>query len=122
MFGFIHTNFGYTPPLQNTPVSANFGIVNANVNALGQPDPQLGGGALIGGFNSQLEYTGDYGPYEVPQNTWQTADNMSWVKGKHNLKFGANILRRQVELLPSADRQGLLQPVRQRTVPQRHRL
>jgi Carboxypeptidase regulatory-like domain len=95
-FGFIHTDFGYTPPLQSTPVSANFGIVNANVNALGQPDPQLGGGALIGGNGSQLEYTGDYGPYQVPQNTWQTADNISWVKGKHNMKFGANILRRQV--------------------------
>ena len=94
--GFIHTDFGFTPPFQNEALSASFGIVNANVNALGQPDPQLGGGALIGGFNSQLEYTGDYGPYEVPQNTWQFADNLSWVKGKHNLKFGANILRRQV--------------------------
>ncbi len=96
-FGFIHTDFGYSPPFQNEPVSANLGIVNANVNALGQPDPQLGGGALIGGYNSQLEYTGDYGPYQVPQNTWQTADNLSWVKGKHNMKFGANILRRQVD-------------------------
>jgi hypothetical protein len=96
-FGFIRTDYGYTPPFQNVPLSANLGIVNANVNALGQPDPQLGGGALIGGFNSQLEYTGDYGPYEVPQNTWQTADNLSWVKGKHNLKFGVNILRRQVD-------------------------
>ena len=95
-FGFIRTNFGYIPPFQSEPVSANLGIVNANVNALGQPDPQLGGGALIGGFNSQLEYTGDYGPYQVPQNTWQYADNLSWVKGKHNMKFGFNVLRRQV--------------------------
>ncbi len=95
-FGFIRTNFGYIPPFFSEPVSANFGIVNANVNALGQPDPQLGGGALIGGYNSQLEYTGDYGPYQVPQNTWQTADNISWVRGKNNFKFGFNILRRQV--------------------------
>ena len=95
-FGFIRTDFGYTPPLFNEPVSANLGIVNANVNALGVLDPQLFGGALIGGFNSQLEYTGDYGPYQVPQNTWQTADNVSWVKGKNNFKFGFNILRRQV--------------------------
>jgi hypothetical protein len=94
--GFIHTNFGYTPPFFNEPVSANFGIVNANVNANNVLDPQLFGGALIGGFNSQLEYTGDYGPYQVPQNTWQYADNVSWVKNKHNFKFGANILRRQV--------------------------
>ena len=93
---FIHTNFGYTPPFFGEPVSANLGIVNANVNANGVLDPQLFGGALIGGFNSQLEYTGDYGPYQVPQNTWQFADNVSWVKGKHNFKFGFNILRRQV--------------------------
>ncbi len=70
-FGFIHDSFGYTPPFNNEPLSANLGIVNANVNALGQPDPELGGGALIGGYNSQLEYTGDYGPYLVPQDTWQ---------------------------------------------------
>jgi Carboxypeptidase regulatory-like domain/TonB-dependent Receptor Plug Domain len=95
-FGFIHTDFGYTPPLDSIPVSANLGIVNANVNAAGQPDPLLGGGALIGGFNTQLEYTGDYGPYDVPQDSWQEADNLSWVKGKHTMKFGANIIRRQV--------------------------
>ena len=96
-FGFIHTDFGYTPPLINQPVSANLGIVNANVNANGALDPQLFGGALIGGFASQLEYTGDYGLYTVPQSTWQTADNISWVKGKNNFKFGFNILRRQVD-------------------------
>ncbi len=96
-FGFIHTQFGYTPPFDSIPLSANLGIVNANVDGNGNPDPQLGGGALIGGFNNQLEYTGDYGPYLVPQDTWQEADNLSWVKGKHTLKFGANILRRQVD-------------------------
>jgi len=95
-FGFIRTDYGYTPPFFNVPLSQSLGIVNANVNALGQLDPQLFGGALIGGFNNQLEYTGDFGPYQVPQNTWQTADNLSWNKGQHNLKFGANILRRQV--------------------------
>ena len=96
-FGFIHDSFGYTPPFQNEPLSANLGIVNANVNALGEPDPELGGGALIGGFNSQLEYTGDYGLYQVPQDTWQETDNLSWVHGKHSMKFGANIIRRQVD-------------------------
>ena len=119
--GFIHTDFGYTPPFQNEALSASFGIVNANVNALGQPDPQLGGGALIGGFNSQLEYTGDYGPYQVPQNTWQFADNLSWVKGKHNMKFGANILRRQVNFFRPLTGKGYFNHVRQWTVAQHHR-
>ena len=34
-FGFIHTFFAYTPPFDNVPLSANLGIVNANVNAQG---------------------------------------------------------------------------------------
>jgi hypothetical protein len=54
--GFQRTFLGYTPPYDNVPLSANLGIPNANTS------PLLGGGALIGGFNSQLEYTGDYGP------------------------------------------------------------
>ena len=96
-FGFIHDSFGYIPPFGNVPLSQNLGILNANTNALGQLDPELGGGALIGGYNSQLEYTGDYGTYLVPQDSWQESDNLSWVRGKHTMKFGANIIRRQVD-------------------------
>jgi len=91
-FGWIKTQFGYTPPFDNVPLSANLGIPNANTSSV------LGGGALIGGFNDQLEYTGDYGPYIVPEQTWQFSDNVSWVKGNHTFKFGASILRRQVNL------------------------
>ncbi|HWR14883.1 MAG TPA: TonB-dependent receptor [Terriglobales bacterium] len=91
-FGWIHTEIGYTPPMQDQAVSANLGIPNANTL------PILGGGALIGGWNNELEYTGDYGPYIVPQQTWQFSDTLSWVKGKHTLKLGATILRRQVNL------------------------
>ena len=28
-------------------------------------------------------------PQGTVQNTYQAVDNLSWVKGKHNLKFGA---------------------------------
>lgn len=91
-FGWVRTKFGYTPPFNNTPLSANLGIPNANTT------PVLGGGALIGGFNDQLEYTGDYGPYLVPEQTWQYSDSMSYVKGAHTFKFGASVLRRQVNL------------------------
>ena len=119
--GFIHTSYGYTPPLQNIPFPYNLGIQNANTNAAGQLDPELGGGALIGGNGSQLEYTGDYGPYLVPQNTWQVTDNLSWVKGKHTFKFGADIIRRQVDFfrpltgkgffdMLAATRQAVLEP------------
>ncbi|HTP85543.1 MAG TPA: TonB-dependent receptor [Bryobacteraceae bacterium] len=90
--GFQRTFLGYTPPYDNVPLSANLGIPNANTS------PLLGGGALIGGYNSQLEYTGDYGPYLVPENTYQVAETMTWIKGTHSFKFGGNFIRRQVNL------------------------
>ena len=91
-FAWIRSRLGYTPPFDNVPLSQNLGIPNANTSAT------LGGGALIGGNNSQIEYTGDYGPYLVPEQTWQVNDGFSWIKGNHTLKFGANLIRRQVNL------------------------
>lgn len=87
-----HLRFGYEPPFGNEPISANLGIVNAN------RDASLGGGALIGGYNGQLEYTGDYGPYRVPQDTYQVVDSISWVKGDHTIKFGGTMVKRIVQL------------------------
>lgn len=84
--------YGYTPPFFDTPVSANLGIPNAN------RDSSLGGGALIGGYNGQLEYTGDFGPYIVPQDTYQIVDSLSYSTGDHTFKFGGTILRRDVAL------------------------
>ncbi len=91
-FSFSRIKYGYLPPFQDQPLSANLGIANANTS------PLLGGGALIGGYNNQLEYTGDFGPYLVPQNTWQVADTVSWVRAQHSLKFGFTVIRRQVNL------------------------
>lgn len=90
--GFIRVFYGYSPPFQGQTISADLGIPNANTS------PLLGGGALIGGFNDQLEYTGDFGPFLVPQNTYQVADTLSVIYGPHNFRFGANIIRRQVNL------------------------
>jgi hypothetical protein len=91
-FGWIYTKFGYTPPFDSVPLSKQLGIPNANTLSI------LGGGALIGGYNNQIEYTGDYGPYLVPQQTWQFSDGLSWVKKNHTFKFGGQIVRRQVNL------------------------
>lgn len=84
--------FGYAPPFQNERLSASLGIPGAN------PVPELGGGALIGGFNNQLEYTGDFGPYLIPQNTYQISDVVSYTTGNHTLRFGGTIIRRDVNL------------------------
>lgn len=84
--------FGYEPPFGDQNVSSALGIVNAN------RDSSLGGGALIGGYNGQLEYTGDYGAYRVPQKTYQIVDSISYTTGNHIVKFGGTALRREVEL------------------------
>ncbi|HEX8250297.1 MAG TPA: TonB-dependent receptor [Pyrinomonadaceae bacterium] len=84
--------YGYTPPFFDTPISAQLGIPNAN------RDASLGGGALIGGYNGQLEYTGDFGPYIVPQDTYQIVDSISYTTGNHTFKIGGTILRRDVAL------------------------
>jgi hypothetical protein len=91
-FNFLRVFYGYAPPFQDIPISANLGIANANTSSL------LGGGALIGGFNGQIEYTGDFGPFLVPQNSYQYSDIVSITKGQHNFRLGANIIRRQVNL------------------------
>ncbi len=83
-------NYGYMPPMYGQYVSKDLGIVNANINQ------QTTGGALIGGWAGELTYTGDYGLYAVPQNTYEVNDSVSWSRGKHSLKFGGTFIRREV--------------------------
>ena len=71
-------------------IQENLGIVNANINQ------ETTGGALIGGWKGNLEYTGDYGLYAVPQNTYEVNDSVSWSHGTHTLKFGGTFIRRDV--------------------------
>lgn len=101
--GYVRSFLGYQPPFGSIPLSQQLGIPNANTN------PLLGGGALIGNSGSQLSYTGDYGDYFVPENTYQIADNVSWVKGRHTIKVGANILWRQVAFFNAIAGKGFFQ-------------
>jgi hypothetical protein len=91
-FGYVRTTYGYTPPFASTPICTQLGIPNCNNSA------NLGGIALIGGYNTQIEYTGDYGPYLVPQTSYDWNDSVTWNKGNHTLKAGASIIRRQLNL------------------------
>ena len=88
--GYNRYTFTNAPVDSGTPISANLGIVNANRNA------NLGGGALIGGNGNLLEYTGDYGLYAVPENSYQLLDSVTYTHGRHSFKFGANAIRRDV--------------------------
>jgi Carboxypeptidase regulatory-like domain len=99
-FGYARPEFAYVNPDEGAPISANLGIVNANRT------PLLGGGALIGGSNSQLEYTGDGGPYSVPEKTFQFLDSVSYTRGKNIFKAGANIIRREVDFFQGNDSKG----------------
>jgi hypothetical protein len=93
-------NYGYTPPMYGDYVSKNLGIQNANINM------ETTGGALIGGWKGNLEYTGDYGLYAVPQNTYELNDAVSWNKGQHSFKFGGTFIRRQVEFFNPQEGKG----------------
>lgn len=87
--------YAYEPPMGDIPVSRNLGFIWSN------PDPLRYGGVAIGNWQGDIngpgaEYTGDGGPYTVPQNTFQVTDTLTWVKNDHVFKFGASFLRRQV--------------------------
>ncbi|MFY9852319.1 MAG: carboxypeptidase regulatory-like domain-containing protein, partial [Terracidiphilus sp.] len=115
-FGYTHTfsptivneahiaynrdNYGYQPPDYGLDVSSDLGIANANINQ------ETTGGALIGGWKGNLEYTGDYGLYAVPQNTYEVNDSVSWVRGTHTLKFGGTLIRRQTEFFNPQEGKG----------------
>ncbi len=90
LIGYNRDDFGYQPPFYGDPLSADLGIVNANRNI------ETSGGALIGG-NNGIDYTGDYGLYAVPQNTYEISDTLNWEHGNHSLKFGATGIMRNME-------------------------
>lgn len=89
--GFVRTYYGFLNPNNATPICTQIGIVNCNT-------PLLGGIALIGGYNNQIQYTGDFGPYLIPQTGYNANDALTWSKGRHTAKFGGNIIRRQLNL------------------------
>jgi hypothetical protein len=89
--GFVRTVYGFQPPFANEDLCTQLGIINCNT-------PLLGGIALIGGFNGEIEFTGDFGPFLVPQTSYNANDTVSWARGKHTFKFGTNIIRRDLNL------------------------
>jgi hypothetical protein len=88
--GYNRITYAYTPVLYGVDVCTQLGIVNCNRNEL------TSGGALIGGSGYEISYTGDYGTYTVPQNTYQISDIVNWERGAHSIKFGGTLIRRQV--------------------------
>jgi hypothetical protein len=99
-FGYTNTNYGYNPPNIGQKLGQSIGIPGANPTAL------LGGQVLIGGNNTELEYQGDGGPYNVPQKFYQFTDSLSWSHGHHVFKFGTTIGQRQLDFVQGNDAKG----------------
>jgi hypothetical protein len=99
-FGYTSTTYGYNPPNIGQRLAAGIGIPGAN------PVPLLGGQALIGGNNGELEYQGDGGPYNVPQKLYQVNDSLSHIHGRHVFKYGANIGQREVNFVQGNSAKG----------------
>jgi len=90
--GYVRDQYGYIPPFNNVAWCTQLGIANCYNSGV------TGGIALIGGYASQIEYTGDYGIYLIPQTGFNWNDTVTWVKGRHTVKVGGDILRRQLNL------------------------
>jgi len=76
-------------------VSADIGIPNVDIAG----DPNHEGGAGIGtGGNGSLEFTGDGGPFTVPENSFHISEKVTVIQGNHALKFGGDARFRQINL------------------------
>ncbi len=82
-------NYGFTPPNFGVSVGAILGIQNTTLGAAANT-----GGPLTGPYDGALTYTGDYGPYEVPQNIYEGTDTLSLTRGRHQLNVGGTLIRR----------------------------
>ena len=72
----------------NNKNSFNTALVNTPSLELATPaDPVTGGYIQMPGLQNEGPGAGGL-PYGGPQNTLQVADDLSWTKGKHNVKFG----------------------------------
>jgi len=97
--GYARVHFGYLNPFNDRPLAADLGIPNANRTA------ELGGGASINP-GTQLTNTGDSGPNRDAQNTYQAASTTSYIRGLHSFRFGANVIRRQVNIYRNSNAKG----------------
>lgn len=89
--GYIRDNYGFQPSNMGDNVAQDLGMIHANGLA------GASGGPIIGASGSQITYTGDYGLFATPQNTYELSDTLTLTRGKHAIGMGGTLLRRQVE-------------------------
>jgi hypothetical protein len=87
--GYIDFKYEFLPVGFGTDQNAAIGIGGPGGITLEN------GISLIGGGDGRyIEYLGDYGQYQIKQKTYQIADTVTWIKGRHTLKFGGSLIRR----------------------------
>ncbi len=88
---FLRYQFYFDLRLNQTPPSAlGFTYPSANSPGQGPPFFNLLGYSPVGGAIT--------GPRDSAQNSFEEQDGLSWIKGPHSLKFGAEFLRTQLNM------------------------
>jgi hypothetical protein len=101
--GFSREAVDIPNPLHNTVnLSTNIGIPNVNNPSI--PYSQGLSSFGIGGYASLGEPTTP--PFIVADNNFEVIENMSWVKGKHDIEFGGDVIRRQYNFFQSPGQRG----------------
>lgn len=88
---YLRDNYGFQPNNIGDNVAKDLGMIYA---------PGLAGatgGPIIGASNSEIRYTGDYGLFATPQNTYEVTDTLNINRGTHSISLGGTWIRRQLE-------------------------
>ena len=103
-FGYNTINSHRLPPYANTNVSGNLGLIGVPY------EPGIGGLPSMSFSNDGLATIGssDFLPSIEKQNSYVFDDNLSWVKGKHTLKFGTEIRSEEFTIFQPAYPRGSL--------------
>jgi hypothetical protein len=88
---FLRYLFDFDQRLNQTPPSAlGFEYPSANSAGQGPPFFNLLGYSSVGGAIT--------GPRNSTQNSIEEQDGLSWIHGSHSMKFGASLLRTQINM------------------------
>ena len=105
--GFMRINIDSEPIGQGTNAGKKLGIPNANYDGTSVTDPRATGMPSL----HFLDGTADLGdqiayPIQNLNNTYQGNGDLIYTRGNHDLKFGAALVRRQVNYLQDFTPQG----------------
>jgi hypothetical protein len=100
--GFTRMTVFFSNPLQGDNVADKVGIPFANnpnvAYSSGLPTFSIAGFTGLGESGIQ--------PFIVADNNYQIANHMTWIRGKHTIKFGGDYIRRQFNFFQSRAQRG----------------